>query len=169
MGRQFRAYRVQAWQEQRLICEVFTAIEMRVARSTLEDATQSARAPDNVWMRSSEALPDDPLLHRAVIAYASDLLLMTTALGPHGVAMGQDNTLIRNWWAVSLDHSIWFHNTCRADEWLLFEQTTPVAHASRALVNAAVFDEAGRPACQVSQEAFIRPVQWDGAVRATSR
>ena len=203
VGRQFRAYRVQAWQEQRLICESmvsatvhdkgvahqrampgttspgeskdlrglaeadaglgdiwegFTAVEMRVARRTGTDATQAASAPDDVWMRSRESLPDDPLLHRAVIAYASDLLLMTTALGPHGVAMGQDNAVMRDWWAVSLDHSIWFHTACRADEWLLFEQSTPVAHASRALVNAAVFDEAGRPACQVSQEAFVRPL-----------
>ncbi|MDN5745270.1 MAG: thioesterase family protein [Nocardioidaceae bacterium] len=208
VGRQFQAFRVQAWQGQRLICESmvsatvhseglahqrmmpvtqspedsidlgrlaeadgglaeiwdgFSAIEMRVAQSTVDDVMHSASAPDNIWMRSREPLPDDPLLHRAVMAYASDLLLMTTALAPHGITTGQDNTVMQNWLPISLDHSIRFHTPCPADDWLLFEQTTPVAHASRALVTAAVFDEGGRPAGHVSQETFIRPRHDVGA------
>jgi len=115
-----------------------------------------AALPENVWMRSVEALGDDPLLHRAAIAYASDLMLMSTALTPHGHTTGHETTLARDWWAVSLDHTMWFQRQVRADDWLLFEHSTAAAHDSRVLIDAAVFGPDGTHAVRVTQEALVR-------------
>ncbi|KAA1425168.1 acyl-CoA thioesterase II [Mumia zhuanghuii] len=136
----------------------FTAIEVRVAPIDENDRVpHSAVAPRNIWMRASDRLPDDPLVHRAALAYASDLMLMATAVAPHGAVTGHERTMAADWWAVSLDHTLWFRGDLRSDEWLLFEHTTPMAHAGRALINAAVFDTSGDAVCQVSQEALVRP------------
>lgn len=139
----------------------FRAIEIRVepepdAGSVVPGA---AAPPQNIWMRAADRLGDDPLLHRAAVAYASDLMLMSTAVTPHGHTTGAETTLGRSWWAVSLDHTMWFHRDVRADEWLLFEHATPAAHDSRALIDAAVFGADGTQACRITQEALIRRLE----------
>lgn len=134
----------------------FTAVEVRIA--PIDDAAQphSAAAPRNIWMRAAEPLPDDPLIHRAAVAFASDLMLMGTAAVPHGVPTGWERSLSEQWWGISLDHTMWFYNDVRGDEWLVYEHTSPMAHASRALVQAAAFDQCGRPVCQIAQETLLR-------------
>jgi len=135
--------------------EDFDAIDIRI-EPPADYAQFWAAAPQNIWMRTSESLDDDPLIHRAAVAYASDLMLMSAALNPHGHITGNETTLARDWWAVSLDHAIWFHRDVRADEWMLFEHSTTAAHASRGLIDAAVFGPDGNQACRISQEALIR-------------
>ena len=135
----------------------FETVEVRVAPAAADDAPPPpAGTPSLVWLRVTESLPDDPLVHRASLAYASDLMLISTAAAAHGVPVGHERTLARAWWGISLDHTIWFQDRVRADEWLLFEQVTPMAHAGRALIQAATFDDAGRPVCQVAQEGLLR-------------
>ncbi|WP_290583863.1 acyl-CoA thioesterase domain-containing protein [Aeromicrobium sp.] len=141
----------------------FRAIEIRVEPEPAPGADRDAVAPgaappQNIWMRAVDPLGDDPLLHRAAVAYASDLMLMSTAVTPHGHTTGAETTLGRTWWAVSLDHTMWFHRDVRADEWLLFEHATSAAHDSRALIDAAVFGADGAQACRITQEALIRPL-----------
>lgn len=109
-------------------------------------------------MRSVDPLSDDVVVHRAALAYASDLMLMSTAVTPHGHVSGHERSLARTWNAVSLDHTMWFRGSPRADEWMLFEHTTPMAQAGRALIEAAVFDQAGTSICHVAQEALVRPL-----------
>jgi acyl-CoA thioesterase-2 len=135
----------------------FDSLEVRVS-PTAEDPEQpdSTVAPTLVWMRAAERLPEDPLVHRAAIAFASDLMLIATAAAVHGVPVGHERTMSQLWWGISLDHSMWFHDRVRADEWVVFEQVTPMAHAGRTLIQAAAFDEAGAPVCQVAQEALLR-------------
>lgn len=138
----------------------FEAIEVRVSRRGGEaDAPHSAAPTTNIWMRAVEPLPADPAVHRAAVAYASDLMLMGSAVAVHGVPIGHESTLASTWWGVSLDHTLWFQGEVRGDEWLLYEHATPMAHASRALIHAAVFDRTGRPVCQVAQEAILRPAR----------
>ncbi|HET7799343.1 MAG TPA: acyl-CoA thioesterase domain-containing protein [Humibacillus xanthopallidus] len=138
--------------------EEFAAIELRVDPVLREThPAHSASPPSGIWMRSREPLPDDPLVHRATIAYASDLMLMSTAVTPHGHTTGHERSLAARWRAVSLDHAIWFHREARADSWLLFDHATPAAHASRALIEATAFDADGGEVCHVAQEALIRP------------
>lgn len=104
-----------------------------------------------VWMRARRKLPDDPLLHRCVLAYASDLMLLDTALMPHR------RTLLENGiQAASLDHALWFHRPFAADEWLLYAQDSPNASGARGLSRGLVFDRAGRLVASVAQEGLIR-------------
>lgn len=135
----------------------FEAVEVRIAvREPATAGLHSAVEPTLVWMRTTEPLPGDPLAHRAAVAYASDLMLMSTAVSAHGVPVGHETTLAREFWGISLDHAVWFHDRVVADDWLLYEQVTPSAHQGRTLMQAAIFDPAGRPVAQVAQEGLIR-------------
>ena len=134
----------------------FAAVEVRLAPDVSAAVPHSAAPPNGIWMRSTDRLPDDPVLHHAALAYASDLMLMSSAVTPHGHITGHERSLGRRWDAVSLDHTMWFRGQARADDWMLFEHTTPMAGSGRALIEAAVFDAAGSPVCHVVQEALIR-------------
>lgn len=102
-----------------------------------------------VWMRPRGTLPDDPLLHAALLAYASDRALLTTAGRPHGLLGG-----LR--FAASLDHALWLHGPLRFDGWLLVTSESPVASAGRALALGAFWRPDGRRIASVAQEGLIR-------------
>jgi acyl-CoA thioesterase-2 len=104
-----------------------------------------------VWFRTDGHLPDDFLVHACVVAYASDLWLLDTAALPHPVNF-DDPTFM----AASLDHAMWFHRPFRADEWLLYDQESPIAHGGRALVSGRIFTEDGRLVVSVVQEGLTR-------------
>ena len=111
------------------------------------------RPPEqDVWIRTNGTLPEDPLLHACIVAYASDLSLLDTATLPH--AIGYDG----HYQMASLDHAMWFHRPFRADEWLLYHQMSPSAHGARGLALGHVFTHDGTLAITVMQEGLIRPV-----------
>jgi acyl-CoA thioesterase-2 len=112
----------------------------------------------DVWIRANGHLPDDELLHACVVAYASDLSLLDTATLPHAIEYDG------NFQMASLDHAMWFHRPFRADEWLLYHQTSPSASNARGLALGEVFQN-GRLAITVMQEGLIRPLgpSGDGA------
>src|SRR5512138_864238 len=104
-----------------------------------------------VWFRAIDRMPDDPQLHRCVLAYASDFHLATTALRPHG----------RSAWArsmifASIDHALWFHRPARVDEWLLYTMDSPSAQSARGLARGLIHDRAGRLVASVAQEGLMR-------------
>jgi acyl-CoA thioesterase-2 len=104
-----------------------------------------------VWLKVSSALPDDPFLHVAAFTYLSDMTLMGAALAPHGARVEDGSHLV-----ASLDHAIWFHRPFRADEWWLYDQTSPYAGGGRGLVTAGVFTRDGTLVATVAQEALMR-------------
>ncbi|MCD4534919.1 acyl-CoA thioesterase II [Nocardioides sp. cx-169] len=104
-----------------------------------------------LWLRVSSALPEDPFWHVAAFTYLSDMTLMGAALAPHGVRMGDPDVLI-----ASLDHSVWFHRPFRADQWWLYDQASPSAAGGRGLVLAKVYAHDGTLAASVAQEALLR-------------
>jgi acyl-CoA thioesterase II len=111
------------------------------------------RTPEqDVWIKANGELPDDPLLHRCVVAYASDLTLLDTALLPHA-AHGMEYQM------ASLDHAMWFHRPFRADEWLLYHQFSPSASGARGLAAGAVFRRDGTLVVTVIQEGLLRPAR----------
>ncbi len=115
---------------------------------------QKHEALSHVWFRTVAQLPDDPRVHRAVLAYASDMHLLSTSTRPHGV----------NWYrgevkAASLDHAIWFHEPFRADEWLLHVTDSPWAGGSRGFTRGQIFSRDGRLVASTAQEGMIRPVE----------
>ena len=106
----------------------------------------------DVWIRTNGRLPDDPLVHACVVAYASDLTLLDTATLPH--AIGHD----ARYMMASLDHAMWFHRPFRVDEWLLYHQTSPSASHARGLALGHVFRADGTLAITVMQEGLLRPM-----------
>ncbi len=107
-----------------------------------------------VWMRADGRLPDDLALHQCVAAYASDFTLLDTALLPHGIAWGA-----RGFMMASLDHAMWFHRPFRADEWLLYHQSSPHASGARGFTRAELWTRDGRLVASVAQEGLIRPLR----------
>ena len=114
---------------------------------SLIDTTHPARA--RVWVRVEGPLPDDPWLHQAALAYASDLTLLSATTVPHNVFIGV------NVQAASLDHAMWFHRPFRADDWLLYDEISPSASAGLGLATARLFQH-GTLVADVAQEGLIR-------------
>jgi len=106
-----------------------------------------------LWLRADGTLPDDPLLHAAVIAYASDLSLFDTILAPHAVRWDDPNFM-----GASLDHCMWFHRPCRPDEWLLYDSDSPIAAGARGLARGFLFDRSGRLCVSMVQEGLARVI-----------
>jgi acyl-CoA thioesterase-2 len=106
-----------------------------------------------VWVRATGPLPDDPAIHRCVLAYASDFTLLDTALFPHGRGVFDPDLQ-----AASLDHALWFHRPFRADEWLLYAEDTPSASGGRGFTRGSLFSRDGTLVASVAQEGLIRIV-----------
>ena len=108
-----------------------------------------------VWLKVDGAMPSDVRLHQAVLAYASDYHLLTTAVVPHLQEVNFGQLML-----TSLDHAMWFHvDDIRVDEWLLFDIDTPRARGSRGFTRASVYDQWGRLVCSVAQEGLVRKVR----------
>jgi acyl-CoA thioesterase-2 len=105
----------------------------------------------HVWFRVIGALPPEPWIHQAVLAYASDYGLLTTALQPHGIGYRTRGLQI-----ASLDHSLWLHRPFRADEWLLYSMDSPVAAGARGFVRGAIHSRGGELVASVAQEGLLR-------------
>ena len=106
-----------------------------------------------VWIRTVEPLPDDPAIHRAILAYISDYGLITTLLMPHGIKI--TDTRLR---MASLDHAMWFHRPFRMDEWLLYVCNGVSSAHSRGLAQGRFYRRNGELVVSVVQEALVRLV-----------
>src|SRR5471032_228274 len=108
-------------------------------------------AVDHIWPKTRGALPDDADIHRALLAFVSDMSLLDTALLPHG------KSIFSNVQVASLDHAMWFHRPFRADEWLLYAQDSPSASGARGFNRGAIYRRDGTLVASVAQEGLIRP------------
>jgi acyl-CoA thioesterase-2 len=115
---------------------------------------ETRAAEQSIWIRIGGPLPDDPMIHTAALAYLSDMTLLDTALVAHGHAIFDGRHQV-----ASLDHALWLHRPCRADEWLLYAQDSPSACGARALTRGMLFSRDGVLAASVAQEGLIRPVR----------
>jgi acyl-CoA thioesterase-2 len=104
-----------------------------------------------MWMRLAGRLSDDWALHYAGLAYLSDSTLIDNVVLPHG-RRWDDPGLV----GVSLDHSMWFHERARADEWLLFHQTVEATGDNRGLAVGRFFNEGGALVATCVQEGMVR-------------
>jgi acyl-CoA thioesterase-2 len=103
------------------------------------------------WYRANGTLPDDPRLHRYLLAYASDFNFLATAMYPHGVSW-----LMREMQVATIDHAIWFHRPFRMDDWLLHVVESPSASGGRGLVRGRMFTRDGTLVASTAQEGLIR-------------
>ncbi|MGH8827797.1 MAG: acyl-CoA thioesterase [Jiangellaceae bacterium] len=150
---------VAAWEREWAALDVRYVGDSRPG-GALADSTHPALA--RIWLRASDRLPDDPMLHKCVLSYASDLTLLGAALVPHRTFIGDPRLR-----PASLDHAMWFHRPFRADEWLLYDQASPSASGGRGLVFGRLFTASGELVATVAQEGLIRYV--DDGFRDTTR
>ncbi|WP_278101778.1 acyl-CoA thioesterase II [Microbacterium proteolyticum] len=111
-----------------------------------------------VWMRTRRALPDDPAVHRAALAYLSDLTIQEPILRGHGVPWGTRGLRV-----ASLDHAMWWHRAGRVDEWLLYVQESPNARGGRGLSTGRIYTREGTLLASVAQEVMVRVPGENGA------
>jgi acyl-CoA thioesterase-2 len=107
-----------------------------------------------LWFRIGHALPDDPMLHRCLLAYASDFNLIGTALRPHGRSWYSPDLLV-----ASIDHALWFHRDTRVDDWLLYWMDSPTSQGARGLARGMIYNRAGTLVASVAQEGLMRRVE----------
>lgn len=127
------------------------AIEIRPVEPRWGQAASAREPVQHYWMRAVAPLGDDPEVHRAVLAYISDMTLLSTATLPHGI----------DWWlpnfqSASLDHSLWIHEDLRADDWLLFSTDSPWAGHARGFTRGSFYTRSGRLVGSAAQEGLIR-------------
>ena len=127
------------------------ALEMRSVNppDLLDPAPSAPRSL--MWMRCIAPLPDDPIVHRAILAYASDHGLLRAAMNPHGLTFMSGKVR-----PASLDHAMWFHRDFRMDEWLLYAIDSPSASGARGLCRGSIFTRDGRLVASTAQEGMIR-------------
>ena len=132
------------------------AIDWRAVELEKRFSREASEPVYHSWFRTRASLPDDPRVHRAVLAYASDMLLLGTATMPHPFSLGLPGAI-----GATIDHSIWFHEDFRADEWLLFRAESPWSGHSRGFTRGSIFSRDGRLIASVAQEGIIRVTKPD--------
>ncbi|MGI9346125.1 MAG: acyl-CoA thioesterase II [Gammaproteobacteria bacterium] len=128
-------------------------IETRPVDQDIEHYFTSMEKDPNshIWIRSEQSLPDDPVLHQALLAYVSDMSLLGTSMRPHGITFM--NPKIQG---ASLDHAMWFHRPYRIDEWLLYATDSPSASGGRGFNRGSIYTQDGILVASVAQEGLIR-------------
>ena len=112
-----------------------------------------------VWIKAIGTLPDDPNLHRAALAYASDYSILESIFRRHGISWSTPGLT-----AASLDHAMWWHRPGRVDEWMLYVQESPTAVGGRGLSLGRIYDRAGRLLASVAQEGMVRVPQRPASI-----
>ena len=110
-------------------------------------------ADTQLWLRACAAVPNNPVLHRALLAYASDHGLLRAALLPHGLSFMQPKLSV-----ASLDHAMWFHRDFHIDDWLLYSIDSPSGGGARALCRGEIYTRDGQLAVSVAQEGMLRVI-----------
>ena len=105
----------------------------------------------DTWMRAVAPIGDDVRMHQVILAYASDMNLLSTAMRPHGVAWQTPGLQ-----SASLDHAMWFHKASNFNDWHLYTQDSPSASGGRGFVRGAIYSEDGTLVASVAQEGQMR-------------
>jgi acyl-CoA thioesterase-2 len=125
--------------------------EFRMVQSIDYLHPQRAAPERQIWFRAVDALAEDEMLHRRLLAYVSDFFLLDTATLPHGTSFLKPTLVM-----ASIDHALWFHRTLRVDDWLLYAMESPSASGARGFARASVFARDGRLVASAAQEGLVR-------------
>jgi acyl-CoA thioesterase-2 len=104
-----------------------------------------------IWFRAVDRLPDDPVLHRSLLAYASDYYLLGVATLDQRFVNAREDLQM-----ASIDHAMWFHRPARVDEWLLYVLDSPTATSSRGFALGSIYSRDGRLVASTAQEGLVR-------------
>jgi acyl-CoA thioesterase-2 len=130
------------------------AIDRRpVDRRDFVNPEQDLREPNSAcWMKAMGELEDDRVQHQTLLAYMSDMSLLSSAMLPHPYTTRDSKLMF-----ASLDHALWFHQPFRADDWLLYAHESPIANGARGFIRGTFFTREGMLIASVAQEALLRP------------
>jgi acyl-CoA thioesterase-2 len=134
--------------------DVPPAVEMRIGEPTNFLGGAQQAGPRSHWMRLPRPVGDEPPLHNAMLAYASDYLMLDMALRNHPHPTDYGSVA-----AVSLDHAIWLHRPVRFEQWHLYTQEIGAIVGHRAMIRGTIRDAAGRAVATTAQEVLIRPIK----------
>ena len=134
---------------EKMLCE--RPIEIRPVNPINPFAPRKKTPLRYTWFKAIDKLPDDPVIHQYLLAYASDYGLVITSLYPHGHSYWEPQMQV-----ASLDHAMWFHSDFRMDDWMLYVMHSPHAGRARGLNNGRIFTRAGKLVASVTQEGLIR-------------
>jgi acyl-CoA thioesterase II len=113
---------------------------------------EDPRAPGSAWwFRARSPLGEDPHMHQVVLAYASDMNMLSTAMRPHSVHWNTPGLQ-----SASLDHAMWFHKPSNFNAWHLYHQDSPSASGGRGFVRGSIYDSSGVLVASVAQEGLVR-------------
>jgi acyl-CoA thioesterase-2 len=131
------------------------ALEFKPLNQDRYIGVKSNEPKQSFWFRLSALLNEhdagNQILQRAILAYTTDLTLLSTCLLPHGI-MFYDRRLQ----VASLDHALWFHDDINLNEWHLYEQESPWSGGGRGMNHGLIYNRNGKLVASVSQEALIR-------------
>lgn len=127
------------------------AFEVRHVEQSLYLGSGEPSDKQHVWMRAVSPVPDDEVLHRALLAFACDQVMLEPVLRRHRAGWATPGLVV-----ASLDHAMWWHRPARVDEWLLYVQASPSAQGGRGLGTAWVYDRAGHQVATIAQEGMVR-------------
>jgi acyl-CoA thioesterase-2 len=113
---------------------------------------------NRVWLKAEGEMPADPVIHAAALLYSSDTTILDSIITTHGLSWGFDRIF-----AVTMNHSVWFHRPVLFDDWVLYSTTSPVAAESRGLGSGHFFDRSGRVVATVVQEGIVKYFPGTGA------
>jgi acyl-CoA thioesterase-2 len=164
-GRSFSTRRVHAIQDGLPILSMITSFQEAAGGLDHQETMPQVPGPEalpalsdlygavdqSVWLRAVGDLPDDPLVHAAVLAYASDYTLLEPVIRRHGLAWSD-----RRLRPASLDHAMWFHRPAKVDDWILYTQESPSASGGRGLGLGRMFGADGTLVATVAQEGMVR-------------
>jgi acyl-CoA thioesterase II len=105
----------------------------------------------SVWFRAGDRMPDDDIVHRCLLAYASDYYMLGVASLDARLAVGRNEIQM-----ASIDHAMWFHRPARVDDWLLYVLDSPSASGSRGFARGSIFSRDGRLVASTAQEGLVR-------------
>jgi len=127
----------------------FDEWDVRIVPRDLIGVREGKASQQQVWFRHRDPLPDDHVLHICALAYMSDLTLLGSAQVTH---LDERRHLM----VASLDHAMWFMRAFRADEWLLYDQSSPSACGGRSLTQGKIYNRYGEMVAAVMQEGLTR-------------
>jgi len=114
--------------------------------------TQGPSDPESAsWIRCRDSVGEDFRMHQVVLAYASDMNLLSTSMRPHGV-----HWQTPGFQSASLDHAMWFHRPVNIENWHLYHQDSPSASGGRGFIRGSIYAEDGTLVASVAQEGLIR-------------
>lgn len=107
----------------------------------------------NLWFRMQNIKGRDPRIQHCVLAYASDLNLLSSSLRPHGLTWFQNKVM-----TASLDHSLYFHAPVWFENWHLYSMDSPFAGIERSFNRGSIYTQNGQLVASVAQEGLLRAI-----------